>query len=960
MNPLTKLHNYGQSVWFDQMRRSLLKGGELGRMIEKDGLRGVTSNPTIFEKAIGGSADYDEALKELASSGASVEEIYASLVVEDIKGAADLFRPLYDESNAVDGYISLEVSPTLAHDTAGTIESAKKLFQALDRPNVMIKIPATPEGLPAIEEVIATGINVNVTLIFSQAVYVEVAESYIRGLERRVEKGESVDRIASVASFFVSRIDAAIDKQLGERIAKASSEDEKGRLRSLLGKAAVANAKLAYQKYKGIFEGARFAELKAQGAQAQRQLWASTGTKNPKYSDVLYVESLIGADTVNTVPPDTLNAFRDHGRVRATLEEDVEGAREYLRQLAEVGISLDSATKQLTTEGVKSFADSFTKLITVIEARRDGATRNLLERQTANLGKHQEAFEQTLERMEKEKFIARMWRKDATLWTESETDAKIIRNALGWLPVVEMMSKHVDELMTFADEIKQEGFTRVVVLGMGGSSLCPEVFRRSFGKREGYPELLVLDSTVPEAIQNLEAQIDSAKTLFIVASKSGTTTEPQMFHRYFYGRVKEIKADAAGENFIAITDPDTQLGADAGRDKFRRVFENPADIGGRYSALSYFGIVPAALMGIDVKILLDRALHAVHACSEFVPVKENPGARLAAILGTLAQAGRDKVTLVTPAPLDSLGLWIEQLVAESTGKEGKGIVPVAGEPLDEAEVYGDDRVFVLIRTQDASDAETEAKLKSLEDAGHPVIRHTLHDALDLGEEFFIWEFAVGLTGALLGINSFDQPNVQESKDNTKQLLEEFRSKGKLTAPEALSAEGSLKIYAAAEAQAALAASSVDEVIRKHLARVKSYDYVAVTAYIAETSTHDEAIQAIRTIIRDSLKVATTVGYGPRFLHSTGQLHKGGADNGVFIQITADDKEDLAIPHEPFTFGVLKQAQALGDFASLASRDRRAIRFHLGADTQAGLERLRASIQKAVVTKGERHVSTTNR
>ncbi len=370
MNPLAQLNKLGQSVWFDQMRRSLLTGGELKRMIEEDGLRGVTSNPTIFEKAIGGSTDYDEALKKLATGGASVENIYEALVVEDIRHAADLFRDVYDESEEVDGYISLEVSPALAHDTAKTIESAKSLFKALDRPNVMIKIPATAKGLPAIEEVIACGINVNVTLIFSRDVYVEVAERYIRGLERRVERGESVERIASVASFFVSRIDAAVDKQLEARIAKAASDDEPKRLEALFGKAAIANAKLAYQKYKEIFEGERFAKLKAKGALAQRQLWASTGTKSPRYCDVLYVESLIGANTVNTLPPETLNAFRDHGRVSSTLEEGIDEAREQLRRLAEVGISLDEVTTKLTVEGVKSFADSFLSLVAVIEARR--------------------------------------------------------------------------------------------------------------------------------------------------------------------------------------------------------------------------------------------------------------------------------------------------------------------------------------------------------------------------------------------------------------------------------------------------------------------------------------------------------------------------------------------------------------------------------------------------------------
>ena len=375
-NPLVELHEHGQSVWFDQMSRGLLASGELARMIREDGLRGVTSNPTIFEKAIGGSTDYDDHVRQLAAEGRSVEEVYESLVVDDIGKAADLFRPLYDESKGTDGFVSLEVSPALAEDTLGTGASAKSLHLALSRPNVMIKIPATLQGLPAIEEAIAGGINVNVTLIFSQDVYAQVAESYIRGLERRLAAGEDVTRVASVASFFVSRIDTAIDKQLEERIANAKTDEERTQLKSLLGKAAIANAKMAYVKFKEIFEGERFAKLRLAGAQVQRPLWASTGTKSKAYSDVLYVESLIGPDTVNTVPPETFNAFRDHGRVTRTLDAGIDEAREQLRQLEEIGISLDEVTKKLTIDGVKSFAESFTKLIAVIEERRNAEAQS--------------------------------------------------------------------------------------------------------------------------------------------------------------------------------------------------------------------------------------------------------------------------------------------------------------------------------------------------------------------------------------------------------------------------------------------------------------------------------------------------------------------------------------------------------------------------------------------------------
>ncbi|HWP44498.1 MAG TPA: hypothetical protein VNO14_14730, partial [Blastocatellia bacterium] len=418
-----------------------------------------------------------------------------------------------------------------------------------------------------------------------------------------------------------------------------------------------------------------------------------------------------------------------------------------------------------------------------------------------------------------------------------------------------------------------------------------------------------------------------------------TTTEPLVFYKYFFNRMREIKGDRAGENFVAITDPGTLMESMARGDGFRRIFLNPADIGGRYSALSYFGMVPAALQGFDFKTLLDRADRAVHASMHYVPTEDNPAARLGAVLGTMANAGRDKLTLSTSNDIASLGLWIEQLIAESTGKDGKGIVPVAGEPIGAPGVYGNDRLFVHINVGPI-DSDTENKLRALEAAGHPVVRRVLHDTLDLGEEFYLWELATAFAGAIIGINAFDQPNVQESKDNTKRLLEEYKKNGSL-AEQALAAEGGgLKALAAAATIDEIGSGhSIEAFIKAHLARAGEGDYIAICQYIQETPEHEELIQAIRTHLRDSLRVATTTGYGPRFLHSTGQLHKGGSASGVFLQITADDAEDAPIATEPYTFSVLKQAQALGDFQSLESRNRRAIRLHLGEDIAAGLRKL---------------------
>ena len=568
---------------------------------------------------------------------------------------------------------------------------------------------------------------------------------------------------------------------------------------------------------------------------------------------------------------------------------------------------------------------------------------------TLSLGTHDADFRAALERLDRDQALARLWKKDPTLWKAEPDHQAIIANSLGWLTVAETMQSHAADLESFAHDVKNAGFEFCVVLGMGGSSLCPEVLTRTFGSQDGFPQLYVLDSTVPTAIRHLEQKINVGNTLFIVASKSSLTTEPQLFHRYFRDRVKRIKGDACGENFAAITDPGSQLAKEAAHGHFRRIFLDMPDIGGRYSALSYFGLVPFALMGGDVKTLLDRAAQAAKACGDSVPVNDNPGAKLGAALASLAQAGRNKLTLITPAPLSSLGLWIEHLLAESLGKEGHGIVPVVGEGLGASDVYGEDRVFVCIRTESASDPDTEAKIAALESAGHPVLRHTLRDALDLGEEFFVWEFATAAAGSLFGVNPFDQPDVQESKTNTARQLAEYAQNDALTQQKLVVADTVLRIFADAENCDVLrrGGPSLQAMLMAHLARLGAGDYFAITQFIEELKNYDSLVQEIRLAVRDEKKVATTTGYGPRFLHSTGQLHKGGLDSCVFLQLTSEDINDIDVPGEKFSFGVLKQAQALGDFEAWANHHRRAIRIDLGRDVEKGLRRLLALVKESV-------------
>src|SRR6266849_668295 len=912
-NPLFELYEAGTSVWLDYIRRSLMTSGELKRMIEEDAVVGMTSNPTIFEKAIGGSSDYDAALRSLVDAGIPDEEIMLSLIVEDIQLAADVLKPVYDQTKHKDGYVSIEVLPRVADDTQGTVAMAHDLFDRVGRPNIFVKIPATDAGLPAIEQCIADGLNINITLMFSVKVYEDVARAFIRGLQRRMKQGHPVD-VASVASFFVSRVDTAVDKLLEPKIAAAKDPAERARLQQLMGKAAVANAKMAYQAFLRIFNGPEFAELRAAGASVQRCLWASTGTKNPNYSDVIYVEELIGPETVNTMPQQTMMAFKEHVEVRPSLLENVDGARKVLSNLAAIGSDMDTVTSDLRVDGVKLFADSIDKLLAEIANKKKELKKGSVGAHEAQLGALEAPVKGRLQQLEQTAVVRRIAEKDAGLWKSNGSAENEIRDRLGWLQVADRMEERVPELEALRKELVGEGFTDVVLMGMGGSSLAPEVFRQTFGAPKGALDVHVLDTTDPAAIIALQKAIDVRKTVFIVASKSGTTLETLSHYRHFWQQ-----AGQNGKQFIAITDPGTSLAEEASRRGFRRSFLNPPDIGGRYSALSYFGLVPAALGGVDLSGLLDRTATMMQACSPSVPVGENPGAWLGAVFAEAAKVGRDKITIVAPSAVQSFGVWAEQLIAESTGKEGKGLVPIADEALGPPQVYGNDRLFVRLALP--GDDEPPA-LAALAKAGHPVVTLHLSDSLAIGAEFFRWEYAIAVAGTILGINVFDQPNVQEAKDLTKKVL----------------SEGNPPTVGEGIRWAGQAGATLEGAIQALLGQVRTGDYVALLAFIAPSGEHDRALNAIRLAIRDKYQVATTVGYGPRYLHSTGQLHKGGPNTGVFLQLVGDDPVDLPIPGETFSFGVLKQAQALGDFQALRNHGRRVLRIQ-ARDVAHGLVKI---------------------
>ena len=946
-NPLKTLNEYGQSVWLDFVSRELLKTGQLTQLIADDGLRGVTSNPSIFEKAIGHGDDYDELIAAAQQNGdLDPGALFEELAVRDIQEGADALRPVYHQTQGRDGFISLEVSPYLALQTHETIEEARRLWREVGRENLMVKVPGTKAGLPAIRTLIGEGINVNVTLLFSQEVYAEVAEAYVSGLEALARKGGDPHKVASVASFFVSRIDTLVDEALDKRIAGSSDPAEKARLETLKGKVAIANAKLAYQRYGKIYSDERWHRLAQQGAQSQRLLWASTGTKNKAYSDVLYVDELIGADTVNTMPPATMDAYRDHGRPRPSLEEDVDGAKRVMDALPAAGISIEAVTAKLVEDGVRQFADAADQLYAAVQKKRRAVLGPKLDQMSSKLpAPLDKEVAAAIEDWRREGKVRRLWAGDASLWTEAD-EAKWT----GWLGIVDQQLKAIAQLQDFAADVRQAGFKDVLLLGMGGSSLGPEVFAKTFAQKPGYPALHVLDSTDPAQIRHVESLIDPARTLFIVSSKSGSTLEPNIFKQYFFARAKEaVGAAEAPKRFVAITDPGSSLEKTARTEGFRHIFHGLPNIGGRYSVLSDFGMVPAAAAGVDPRAFLESAAEMVRSCAPSAPPVENPGVMLGAILGVCQRHGRDKATIIASKGIADFGAWLEQLLAESTGKLGKGIVPFDAEPLGPPAVYGNDRVFAYLRLAADQDAEQERVVAALETAGHPVVRIVVSEPMQLGQEFFRWEMATAVAGSIIGIEPFDQPDVEASKVKTRDLTTAYEKTGSLPEEKPFFTDGSFSLFADPKNAAALApsATSLNAALKAHFGRIGAGDYAGLLAYIERSPGHIATLQRWRGVIRDRTKAATCLGFGPRFLHSTGQAYKGGPNSGVFLQITCEDGEDLAVPGQKYTFGVVKAAQARGDFEVLAERGRRALRVHISGNLDAGFAALGRAIEQAL-------------
>ncbi len=842
MDKIAELKKIGQSLWYDNIQRDQIKDGTIQNLIDSGKISGITSNPSIFKKAILSSALYRVPLRTMAWAGWSAVDIYEQLAVEDIRNAADLLLPVFTRTQGGDGYVSLEVDPELANDTKTTI---------------------------------------------------------------RLNKGLPLQDIASVASFFVSRFDTKIDAELEK------SQDKKAQ--ELLGKAAIANARLAYRMYQAAFSAQRFLQLKQKGARVQRPLWASTSTKNSVYSDVMYVDELIGPDTVNTVPPATLDAFFDHGKVEDKLSFPSSDEKDIINRLAAQGISLEEAAQELENEGVLQFQEAFREMLDSIKTQR----KNCVE----DLGDLAEPIKNRVQSLKESKFTASVFKSDADLWTKSPEGQQEIEKRLGWLEAPRLGVPQISGIQKVACELIEQGFKRAVLIGMGGSSLAAEVMAFIFGAPKNGLDLRILDSTDPMQVAHIMEWAEEEKTVFLVSSKSGTTAEINANFAYAWECVEANGKENPGERFIAITDPGTVLQSLAESHHFRAVFLADPNVGGRYSALTSFGLVPAALVGVSLPAFLKAAQTMRTTCDPVVPAGRNPGLVLGSILGEACLHGKEKLSVITDKNWSSFGSWVEQLIAESSGKEGKGILPIDKEPDLPAKEYASDHIFVYLR----ENGEQDIRVTELKKAGHPCLIMEIDHAYALAEQFYQWEFATATACSILGVNAFDQPNVQDSKTRTKQKVKDIEEKGKLIQEQPLAESTDFQIFS----KQWLDVSDLDlvKIVDQFLSGHNATDYIAINAFVERNEKNESILQAFRKVLEEKYTLATTLGYGPRFLHSTGQLHKGGKNNGFFIVLSCEAKGDMSIPGQSVTFQQMLLAQTLGDIEALEAAQRKVLYIH---------------------------------
>lgn len=917
MSKNTELYALGQSLWYDNISREIINNGELKKMIEDGDIYGVTSNPSIFKKAIANTNDYDDAMQSMALADWSAEDIFWQLAVEDIQAGADILAALYTNTNRGDGYISLEVDPNLANDTEATTSDVQHLWNWVNRPNLCVKIPATKAGLPAIRESIAAGINVNVTLIFSPERYQEVMDAYLSGLEDRLAAGEPIDHIHSVASIFVSRIDVMVNPMLRQFADNGGPLSESAF--GYIGKTAVASARYCYKLFKDVFNSERFQKLEEAGAHVQRPLWASTGTKDPAYSNTKYIDELVAPQTVNTAPPKTIAAYKETGSVAYAVEGNEDEAEALLDNIGKFGVDLQNIYEQLEINGVKSFSDSFGELMKVIKERK--------AEMRAQIGDLASSTTAKVNHLAEINAPQRMADKDPSLWTEDPAGQEEIVRRLGWVDAPWKAEELLPTVAQIAKGAVADGFTHCTLLGMGGSSLAPEVERLTLGIGEvdGKPglDLAILDSTDPQQVAETTMRAPIENTLIVVASKSGSTAEVHAFMEHFWKIANEKLGDQAGQHFVVVTDPGSMLIPIAEERDFRAVVISDPNVGGRFSAMTAFGITPAALMGLDIPELLERAQKMALQCKPDVPAGRNPGLVLGALIGEASLQGRDKLGIITDPAFASLGSWLEQLIAESSGKEGKGIVPIDGEPVIIPPASEKDRLYVYVR----QDGSKDGQVKQLRSVGHPVLVIEVPEVNELFAEFYRWEMAISYACMLLGVNTFDQPNVQLSKTLTKDYIKKYHEEGHLELGEVLWENDKGAVYG--ESFDGLAAvESLKDVIARFTAQAEAGDYIAINAYLPRNEKMTEMMEGLRKAIAQHTQRAVTLGFGPRFQHSTGQLHKGGKNNILVLYITADPEADFEVPTQDISFATLEMAQALGDLNANFNVGRRGIRIHL--------------------------------
>lgn len=920
MNNGKKLHQLNQSIWFDNIDRNLIKNGWLRDQIEKEVIFGLTSNPSIFKKAITTGNGYSMDIQSMSWAGLDTKSIYEQLVIEDIRGVSDLLYPTYEATKQVDGYVSLEVDPVLANNNELTIKEAKRLWNLVDRKNLMIKVPATSAGIPAIKELIASGINVNVTLIFSVNRYLEVIDAYFSGLEERIRNNLPINQIHSVASFFVSRLDVKIESKLAEII--QSGKVKENEVQPYLGKLGILNALYAYEEFNISKNTERYKKIAEKGGNFQRPLWASTGTKNANYSDVLYVEGLLLPYTVNTVPPKTLTAFLDHGK--CDVVDYSEGKSEFEiieNKLDNFGVNFEEVWIELEEEGVVAFNSAQDDLFEAIDKQHDYFQRSL-----GGLGAQ---IEERIEALKFEGFSKKFFAPDAALWAIEPSEVDEVLHRLGWIDAPILNRAIIEEADKLLKNLIKDGFTHALVLGMGGSSLAPEVFSKIFRDGETSAKrgltLSILDSTDPIQIDEKIHEIPIGKTLFIISSKSGTTAEVKALLAYFWELVEGVDEHSPGKHFIVITDPGTPLEKLGREKKFRKVFKADPDVGGRYSALIAFGIVPAVLAGIDGHRLLNAADHMRIKCSQSSPIEKNPGFVLGSVIAEAYFNDRDKVTILTDPIYSVFGSWLEQLIAESSGKSGKGILPIDREPIVPTANYSNDRVFYYLR----SSGKLDGLVDTLVNLKHPVIVSHLADKFDLAAEIYKWEIAIAAACSFIQVNPFNQPNVQESKSITHGMISAYKQNPILEERNLIFSNNKYSVYGKMEIEKK--EKVIKEIIEEFLT-INAGEYISINAFLPRIEAYENVLQQLRKHLLYTYSVPVTLGFGPRFLHSTGQLHKGGKNNGLFLIISQNTPIDFTIPGERMNFSILEKAQALGDMQALEQNNRRVLRIHIKQKT----------------------------